>query len=275
MNRRSAARALLYPTAALVGLFSVGPFLWMVLTAIKPQHEISTKEPVFWPSEVVLERFASLFGGDFSRYLFNSFLVAAATVVIGVTIAALAGYALARFDLPMKRYLLLVMLSVQMFPLVVLIIPMFMVMRSLDLLDTYFALIISYLAFTTPLATWILRGFFISIPRELEEAAMVDGATRMGAIVRVIMPLAGPGIAATSILVFISAWNEFIFALTFINDETLRTLPVALNSLLGRATADWGTIMAGSVLFTLPIVIFFLLVHRRMTEGMISGAVKG
>jgi ABC-type glycerol-3-phosphate transport system permease component len=163
---------------------------------------------------------------------------------------------------------------VQMFPLIALIIPLFVVMRTLNLLDTYAGLILAYLSFTIPLAVWMLRGFFRSIPPDLEDAAMVDGATRMGAMVRIVLPLAGPGIAAASIYSFISAWNEFLFALTFITEEQMRTLPVMLQSFVGRTQSDWGAIMAASVLFTLPVIAFFLFVHRRLTQGMVQGGLK-
>lgn len=272
---RRTYRVLLYLAAIAVGLFSVFPLAWMVITSIKPTDQILTSVPVFWPTSPVVTRYVEVIERGFLTFLRNSLVVSVSTTLIGVAVAAFAGYTLARFDLPLKRYLLLLVLSVQMFPLVVLIIPFFSVMRSLGLLDSYIGLVITYLSFSTPLAVWILRGFFQGIPQDLEEAAMVDGATRMGAIMRVVMPLAGPGLAACGIFVFIAAWNEFIFALTFISDEDMRTLPVALQSFIGRGQTDFGAIMAMSTLFTAPVVIFFLLVHRRLTSGMVAGAVKG
>lgn len=276
--RRTQARVvtvLTYAAALVLGAFSVAPLVWMVLTSIKPRAEILTRDPVFWPSDPQWGRYVDVLERGFSGYLTNSLTVAAATTVLGVTVAALAGYSLARLQVGLKRYLLLVVLATQMFPMVVLIIPLFAVMRNLGLLDSLAGLVIAYLSFTTPLAVWILRGFFASIPDDLEDAALVDGCTRFGAIRRIVVPLAGPGIAASSIFVFIAAWNEFLFALTFVKQDSLRTLPVALQSLVGRAGADNGAIMATSVLFTLPVVVFFLLVHRRMTSGIVAGAVKG
>lgn len=264
-----------YLGAGVLGLFAVVPLYWMLLTSVKPRAEIVTRDPVFWPSEFVWERFGSLLQRGFTTYLVNSLIVTISVTVLGIAVSALAGYALARFDLPLKRYLLLVVLTTQMFPMVVLIIPFFTVMRSLDLLDSLPGLVIAYLSFTTPLAVWILRGFFKGIPDDLEQAAMVDGCTRFQALRRIVLPLAGPGLASCGIFVFIAAWNEFLFALTFVKDDAMRTLPVALNSFVGRAGADHGAIMAASVLFTLPVVVFFLVVHRRLTEGMVAGAVKG
>lgn len=273
--RRRAGRFGVYASALLVALFSVFPLFWMLLTSVKPRAEIVTRDPVFWPSAFQLERYGDVLARGFTTYLGNSLLVSVTVTFVGVLFAALAGYALARFDMPLKRYLLLLVLATQMFPVVVLLIPFFTVMRRLDLLNTYTGLIVTYMSFSIPLAIWILRGFFRGIPDDLEEAAMVDGCTRFGAMWRVILPLAGPGIAACSIYVFIAAWNEFLFALTFTSSDAMRTLPVALQAFIGRDATDHGAIMAASTLFTIPVVVFFLFVHKRLTEGMVSGAVKG
>lgn len=276
MIRRSPLQTVaLYAAAAAVGLFAVAPFAWMVLTSIKPDGDILRSTPVFWPSQPDFSRYGEVLDAGFARALVNSLKVAGATTVAGVTVAALAGYALARFTLPLKRFLLLGVMSVQMFPMVVLIIPLFAVMRRLDLLNSWTGLVIAYLSFTTPLAVWMLKSFLETIPKEMEEAAMSDGATRIGAMVRVVLPLAGPGMAATAIFSFIAAWNEFLFALTFVKAESAKTLPVLLQAFVGRSQADWGLIMAASVLFTLPVIGFFLAVHRRLVEGMVSGSVTG
>jgi ABC-type glycerol-3-phosphate transport system permease component len=275
MRRRPAGTVALYAAAVVVGLFAVAPFLWMLLTSVKPEGEILRRTPTLWTAHPQFGRYSDVLHAGFARSLRNSLIVATGTTVAGVAVAALAGYALARFDLPLRRYLLLMVMGVQMFPLVVLIIPLFVVMKALGLLDSWLGLIVAYLSFTTPLAVWLLRSFFETIPRDLEEAAMSDGATRFGAMVRVIFPLAGPGLAATAIFSFIAAWNEFLFALTFVKKENLRTLPVALSAFVGRSQADWGLIMAASVLFTVPVVLFFLVVHRRLTTGMVAGSVTG
>jgi ABC-type glycerol-3-phosphate transport system permease component len=275
VRRRPPAAAAIYAAAAVVGLFALAPFLWMLLTSIKPEGEILRRTPSLWTAHPQFGRYRDVLHAGFARALRNSLIVATGTTVAGVAVAALAGYALARFDLPLRRYLLLMVMGVQMFPLVVLIIPLFVVMKALGLLDSWLGLIVAYLSFTTPLAVWLLRSFFETIPRDLEEAAMIDGATRFGAMVRVIFPLAGPGLAATAIFSFIAAWNEFLFALTFVKKENLRTLPVALSAFVGRSQADWGLIMAASVLFTVPVVLFFLVVHRRLTTGMVAGSVTG
>ncbi|HEY3238253.1 MAG TPA: carbohydrate ABC transporter permease [Acidimicrobiia bacterium] len=275
MRRSPLQTVALYTAAAAVGLFAVAPFAWMLLTSIKPDGDILRSTPVLWPSHPTLSRYREVLDAGFARALGNSLKVAGATTLAGVAVAALAGYALARFTLPLKRYLLLGVMSVQMFPMVVLIIPLFAVMRRLDLLNSWAGLVIAYLSFTTPLAVWMLKSFLETIPKEMEEAAMSDGATRIGAMVRVVLPLAGPGLAATAIFSFIAAWNEFLFALTFVKQESAKTLPVLLQAFVGRSQADWGLIMAASVLFTLPVIGFFLAVHRRLVEGMVSGSVTG
>ena len=275
MKRRPAATVAIYTAALVVGLFAVAPFAWMLLTSLKPDGEILRRTPSLWTAHPQFHRYSDVMHAGFARALRNSLIVATGTTVAGVAVAALAGYALARFDLPLRRYLLLMVMAVQMFPLVVLLIPLFVVMKALGLLDSWLGLVIAYLSFTTPLAVWLLRSFFETIPKDLEEAAMSDGATRFGAMVRVIFPLAGPGLAATAIFSFIAAWNEFLFALTFLKKESLRTLPVALSAFVGQEQADWGLIMAASVLFTVPVVLFFLAVHRRLTTGMVAGSVTG
>jgi len=274
MKRSLGANFLLYSLAVSVGLFSLFPFAWMVITSVKSDGEIFTRTPVFVPSEPTLDRYVEVLTGPFLQALWNSTVVAFFTTGLGVGVAILAGYSLARFALPLRQYLLVLVLSVQMFPVIALLIPLFVVMRTLGLLDSYAGLVLAYLSFTAPLTVWMMRGFFQSIPPDLEDAAMIDGATRMGAFWRVVVPVAGPGIAATAIYAFILAWNEFLFALTFISDESMRTLPVALQSFIGRAQTDWGAIMAASVVFTLPVVLFFLFVQRRLTQGMVAGAVK-
>ena len=275
MKRRPAATAAIYVAAVVVGLFAVAPFAWMLLTSLKPDGEILRKTPSLWTAHPQFHRYSDVMHAGFARALRNSLIVATGTTVAGVAVAALAGYALARFDLPLRRYLLLMVMAVQMFPLVVLLIPLFVVMKALGLLDSWLGLVIAYLSFTTPLAVWLLRSFFETIPRDLEEAAVIDGATRFGAMIKVIFPLAGPGLAATAIFSFIAAWNEFLLALTFLKKPGLRTLPVALSAFVGQEQADWGLIMAASVLFTVPVVIFFLAVHRRLTTGMVAGSVTG
>jgi ABC-type glycerol-3-phosphate transport system permease component len=273
--RRVIGRVGVYAAALAIAAFALLPFYWMVLTAVKTDADIITETPVFWPDEFNLDRFGVAFDRGFADALRSSLLVAGGTVVAGLLLAACAAYVLARFEMPLRRYLLLLVMTIQMFPLVVLIIPLYGIFVDLHLLNTFYGLVIVYLAFALPLAIYMLRGFFASIPVDLEEAAMVDGCTRFQAVRKVVLPLAGPGLAATSILLFITAWNEFIIALNFTTDTDAQTLPVALTRFTGRGLVDWGGVMAFSTMMVVPVVVFFLLVHRRLTTGLVLGATKG
>jgi ABC-type glycerol-3-phosphate transport system permease component len=196
-------------------------------------------------------------------------------MAICLAVAAFAAYALARFRMRLTRILLMAVLMTQMFPLVVLVIPLFVMMRKAGLLGTYWSLIVTYLAFTVPLAIWVMRGFIMSIPEELEHAARIDGATRLGAMVRVVLPLAAPGLATTAVLSFLEGWKEFLLALTFLNDESRKTAPLVLQSFVGRGDTDWGAVMATSVLYTLPVALVFVLARKHLMTARTAGAVKG
>ena len=186
--------------------FALFPIYYVVITSLKPRSEIYTRTPDLWPNHPQWHQYSRVFGeGHVGRALLNSLIIASATTLICVVVAGMAAYALARLDVPLKRTLLMLILTTQMFPLVVLIIPLFVLMRNANLIGTYQGLVITYLAFTVPLAIWIMRGFIVTIPEELEHAAMTDGATRVGAMFRVILPIAAPGLVATATLSFIAA----------------------------------------------------------------------
>ncbi|WP_061295042.1 carbohydrate ABC transporter permease [Herbidospora cretacea] len=268
-------KLIVYPAMAVICLVALFPFFWMIITSLKPDTEIFTVTPQFIPHEPILSRYTELFSGAIPRQFLNSLLVAGATTVVTGLIALLAGYALARFDIPMKRYLLIVILSIQMLPQTVLVIPLFTVLRTTDLLGTYQGLVLSHLALTVGLATYMLRSFFMDIPVSLEESAMVDGASRMKAVRLVVFPLVWPGLAASSIYGFITSWNELMFSATYMQQSSRETLPVALQQFFSSYYSDWGGVMAASVIFTIPVVVFFLLVQKRLMQGMVAGAVKG
>jgi N,N'-diacetylchitobiose transport system permease protein len=190
-------------------------------------------------------------------------------------VALLAATAVARFRFRLRTTFLIMLLVVQMIPLEALVIPLFLMIQRLGLYNTLPSLILTYLGFSLPFAVWMLRGFVAAVPKELEEAAAIDGASRVQTFRKVLFPLVAPGLVATSIFSFITAWNELIFALTFVNDQSRYTLPVAMTFFFGRDDTAWGSVMAASTLFTLPVVVFFLLVQRRMVSGLVAGAVKG
>jgi ABC-type glycerol-3-phosphate transport system permease component len=269
-------RGWMYPLVALVGAFALFPVYWVAITSLKSRDEIYTRTPDLWPNHPRWHTYSAVLGeGHVGRALLNSLIVAGATMVLCLIIGSLAAYALTRFDIPLRRGLLLLVLMTQMFPLVVLVIPLFVLERKAQLLGTWSGLVLAYLAFTVPLAIWVMRSFLLAIPEELEHAARIDGATRLGAFVRVILPLAAPGLATCAVLCFLEGWKEFMLALTFMNDEQRKTLPVVLQSFVGRGDTDWASIMATSVIYTLPVVVLFLLLRKHLTTARMTGAVKG
>jgi ABC-type glycerol-3-phosphate transport system permease component len=269
-------RGWMYGAMALVAAFALFPVYYVVVTSLKTRAEIYSRTPDLWPNHPQWHEYRFVLGaGGVGRALLNSLIVAGGTMVACLAVASLAAYALARYRVRLTRILLMAVLMTQMFPLVVLVIPLFVIMRKANLLGTYWSLIITYLAFTVPLAIWIMRGFILSIPEELEHAARIDGATRIGALVRVVLPLAAPGLATTAVLCFLEGWKEFLLALTFLNEESRQTVPIVLQSFVGRGDVDWAAVMATSVLYTLPVAIVFVLVRRHLMTGRTAGAVKG
>lgn len=269
-------RGWLYVCALVVAAISLFPIYYMAITSLKPRSEIFSRTPDLWPSDPQWDQYTRVLGeGHVGRALVNSLIVATSATVIGVVIASLAAYALARFNVPLRRILLMTILATQMFPLIVLLIPLFVVMRNADLIGTYQGLVIVYLAFAVPLAIWIMRSFILTIPEELEHAAMIDGTTRVGAMIRVVLPLAAPGLVATAMLSFIMAWHEFMLALTFLTQEERKTLPIILQTFVGRGDTDWGAVMATGMIYTLPVMILFMILRGRLMQGTTVGALKG
>ena len=265
----------------LVALFAVFPVVWMVSTSFKSTPEIFSGGPVPFPRDPTLAHYREILTGEllpgvtFVDFFRNSVVVAVATVVVSGLIALLAATAVARFRFRLRTSFLVMLLVVQMIPLEALVIPLFLMIQRLGLYDTLASLVLTYVGFSLPFAVWMLRGFVAAVPKELEEAAAIDGASRAQTFRKVLFPLVAPGLVATSIFSFITAWNELIFALTFINDQEKYTLPVAMTFFFGRDETAWGSVMAASTLFTLPVIVFFLLVQRRMVSGLVAGAVKG
>jgi ABC-type glycerol-3-phosphate transport system permease component len=273
--RSLARRASLAIAVAVIAFVALFPFFWMVVTSIKPDAELFTKTPSFIPAHPTFARYTHLFHGNIPTQFRNSAIVAVGTTVLTGLIALLAGYALARYRLRLRNVLMVVILATQLLPQTVLVVPLFKVYRNAHLLNTYQGLILSHLALTVGLCTYMLRSFLLDIPVELEEAAMVDGASRMRAVRSVVLPLAWPGIAASSVYAFITSWNELMFSATYMQRPAKETLPVALQQFFSSYYTDWGGVMAASMLFTVPVVAFFLVVQKRLMQGMAAGAVKG
>jgi ABC-type glycerol-3-phosphate transport system permease component len=276
MTRWLRRRGWKYASMIVVAAFALFPIYYLVITSLKTREEIYSRTPDLWPNHPNWHEYSSVLGeGHVGRALVNSLIVAGGTMVICLIVGALAAYALARWRFKITHLLLMAVLMTQMFPLVVLVIPLFVIMRKADLLGTYWSLIITYLAFSVPLAIWVMRSFILTIPEELEYAARIDGATRIGAMIRVVLPLAAPGLATVAVLAFLEGWKEFLLALTFLNDENKKTMPLVLQSFVGRGDVDWAKVMATSVLYTLPVAIVFVLARKHLMTARTGGAVKG
>jgi ABC-type glycerol-3-phosphate transport system permease component len=268
---RRGVRGVLVAGIVLAALF---PFFWMLVTSFKPDRELFTKTPHLWVTHPTFNRYTDLLDGNIPTQFRNSVVVAVVTTVLTGLIALLAGYALARYRLRSRNILMVVILATQLLPQTILVIPLFTVFRNAGLLNTYWGLVLSHLALTVGLCTFMIRSFVMEIPPELEEAAMVDGATRVRAVRSIVFPLAWPGLAASSVYAFITSWNELMFSSTYMQKPEVETLPVALQQYFSSYYTDWGGVMAASVVFTVPVVLFFLLVQKRLMQGMASGALK-
>jgi len=280
MQSRSTGAYLGWTAALFVVLFyAFVPVLWLVSLSLKTPATVSDKN--FVPQDVTLDNYTTLFEGGLDspllRPLINSVAIALIATVIAVTLASFTAYAIARLDFPGKAVILAGALAIAMFPPISVVGPLFDMWRTLGLYDTYVGLIIPYLTFALPLAIYTLVAFFREIPWELEQAAQVDGATPWQAFRKIILPLAAPGVFTAAILVFIFAWNDFVFAITLTSSDASRTVPAALAFFQGESqfTAPTGNIAAAAVLVTVPIIIFVLIFQRRIVAGLTAGAVKG
>jgi N,N'-diacetylchitobiose transport system permease protein len=262
--------------ALVVLIVMVFPVYWMVSTAFKPGQQILSYTPQWFPTHPTLSNFTDAVHQDFFwDAVKNSVIVVTVVVALSLVLAFLAALALAKFNFYGRKAFIVIILGVQMVPLAALIIPLYILMSRLGQVDKLSGVIVMYLTFVLPFAVWTLRGFLLGVPKELEESAMVDGATRFGAFVRVLLPLVGPGLVATSIFAFIQAWNEFIIAYVFLHTPEKQTLMVWLASFTTLRGTEWGPLMAGATLCSLPVIVFFLLVQRRIAFGLTAGAVKG
>jgi len=250
------------------------PFCWAVVASVTPESQLFAGSVL--PRDITLAHYRALFAGqEFWVPIRNSLVVAAATTALCVTLGALAAYALARLQFPGRTALLGLVLAVSMFPQISVVSPLYLLLRELRLINTYPGLVLPYLTFAMPLAVWLLVGFFRQLPAELEEAALVDGATRVQALRKVVLPIAAPGLAATAILTFLYSWNEFLFALSFTLGPERQTVPVAIALFRGRYQVPWGQILAGSIVATLPVAAVVLAFQRRIVQGLTAGALKG
>ncbi len=262
-----------------IGIFilMVFPVFWMISTAFKPDEQIVSLTPTWIPRHPTLAHFRDAMNKPFFwEDVKNSLIVVVATVAISIVLAFLAAVALARYRFSARKLFIVLVIGIQMLPQAGLIIPLYVVLAKYHQVNMLSGLIITYMTFVLPFCVWTLRGFLLGIPKDLEEAAMVDGSTRLGVFVKILLPLMAPGLVATSVFAFITTWNEYIFARVLLNDQSKQTITVWLSYFLGSSRhTDWGALMAASTLTAIPVVVFFLLVQRRIAFGLAQGAVTG
>jgi N,N'-diacetylchitobiose transport system permease protein len=255
----------------------VFPVFWMISTAFKSNDQIISLNPTWFPLHPTLQHFRDAIDKPyFWEDVKNSLIVVSITVTISIVLAFLAAVALARYNFNGRTLFIVLVIGIQMLPQAGLIIPLYVVLAQYHQVNALSGLIVTYMTFVLPFCVWTLRGFLLGIPKELEEAAMVDGSTRLGVFVKILLPLMAPGLVATSVFAFITIWNEYIFARVLLNDQSRQTITVWLSYYLGSSRhTDWGALMAASTLTAIPVVVFFLLVQRRIAFGLTAGAVKG
>ena len=277
---RRAGRDWSYFDAALVLLTFVilaglvFPFVWVILTSIRTDADMFTRTFQIAPRSVTFEKYRALFGSDFIRYIVNSIIVSTVSTFVAVLTALLAAYAFSRHVFRAKGFLLGTFAFSQLFPFVVILTPLYILFFRLHLVNTFAGLVIAYVAITLPYCVYMLIGYFQSVPVSLDEAARIDGCSTMRIIFRIVLPIAWPGIVATTVYAFIQAWNEYLFALTLMTENEKKTIPVGLANFFGEYTTDWGSVMTASVIATVPTVVFFLFMQRQLVSGLAAGAVK-
>ena len=268
-------RILSYAALTLAVLLVLFPIYWMVITSLKVPREIM-RQPSLWPQSPTLNNYITLLTQKgFLTAVRNSFIVASTVTIISVLISSFAAYSMVRFRYRFRGLIGRIILFAYLTPTSLLFIPLSIVMAQLRLGNSLFGLTLVYLTFSLPLSTWLLQGYFRSVPRELEEQGMVDGLTRFGALIRIVLPLSAPGIAAVAIFTFTGAWNELLLALVLITSESQRTAPLALNYLITSDVLPWGPLMAGAVVSSVPLMILYFIAQRFMVQGMTAGSVKG
>jgi multiple sugar transport system permease protein len=262
--------------AGIVVLNGFFPAVWILFTSLKTEAELVAKPITWWPHDATLSNYVRAFQDQpLLRYLGNSALVALGSTVLSLIVATLAAYAIARLNLKHRQWILMAIVASSMFPLVTLLVPIFETFRTLGLLNTYIALILPYTVLNLPVCTLVLVSFFQGIPRDLENAAMVDGCTRLGALFRVVLPLAAPGVFTAGILAFVNAWDEFLLALSLNSSAAMRTLPVGITLYQGEFTFPWPIISAALIVAIVPVAVLIALFQERVVGGLTQGGLKG
>jgi multiple sugar transport system permease protein len=269
-------KTLAYGVLVALALAVLFPFYWMIITSFKNEDQMRSVVSMFWPKPFAVENYRQLLAKtEFAAWYGNSVFVAVSSTLLATAVGTIGAYALARLKFRGRGFMASATLITYLVPPSILFIPLYKQMQGLGMANSLSGLIAAYPSFTVPFVTWLLMGYFESIPEELEEAAMIDGATRFGAFYRVVLPLSAPGVLAAGLYAFTQAWNEFLYALVFITDGKLRTLPVGLASFITGDVYGWGYLMSGAVLTTLPVIAAYIYLQKYMVEGLTAGGVKG
>jgi ABC-type glycerol-3-phosphate transport system permease component len=252
------------------------PLLWILSTSLKGEAEVYRWPPTLIPDSPNFDAYSRIWAiKNFSRFFWNSTVVSSSSTLLSVVLACLAGYGFSRFQFRGSNFLQFLFLVTQMVPAILLLLPYFILMKQLSLLNTYTSLVLAYTSFALPFCTWMLKGFFDAIPAELDDAAMIDGCSRIQVLVRVVMPLALPGVAATAVFSFLVAWNHYLFAMGLATDPVMYTLPVGISSMIGEFRIQWNELMAGAVIASFPAILVYSYLERYFVQGLTAGAVKG
>jgi multiple sugar transport system permease protein len=275
-SRRLESVWLLYLPLVVISLFTLFPIYWTLNTALKPEGNVLKKPLQYFPQPATLDNFGTAWRDvGFSKFFINSLIVSAATVAIVLVLSVLSGYALSRFKFRGKKIFLLILLATQFIPGAMLLTPLFLIYKNFGLTSNLLSLILTYSVFQLPFNSILMSGFITNIPESLEEAAMVDGCSRLRALYHIVLPLLLPGIIATTVFTFIGAWNEFLFALMLISKPGLFTIPVGLRYMQGEYDINYAALAAGSIISLLPVVVMFAIIQKYLVQGLSAGAVKG
>lgn len=275
MKRKTTGKIFTYFALGIFLIIAVFPFFWMISTSLKSRGVIFSIPPQLFPKELYLDAYKEIWAkGDFLRYFLNSAKVAGLTTLFAMVVSVMAGLGFGRYRFKGQQTLQLLLLLAQLFPLVLLVTPYYTIMTKLGITNSHTSLFLTYISFVVPFSVWMLTNYFKALPMELEEAAMIDGCSKLRALMHITVPLAAPGLAATAINAFILAWNEFLFAQTFIDSPALRTLPIGLKTFMGQYTTEWNLLMVGAVVSTIPVMVLFIFLQKHLVSGMTSGAVK-
>lgn len=277
MNKDARAKTRMLSLTAIAWILIVillFPFIWMLFSSFKGPTEILSFPPTIFPKQISLVNYQKLFAGDFLYWLRNSLVVAFSTVVLVITLSTLGAYSITRFNYPGRSTISVAVLITYLFPPVLMLIPLLLIISAFQIADSYLALIIANTTFALPFSMWLLRSYFLSVPIEVEEAAMVDGASRARAFFEVVLPQVSPGIISTATFTFILAWDDYLFASTFTSSNNSQTLPVGIARYADELSADWGVLMAAAVAITVPVLVLFAILQARLIPNLNAGAVK-